>query len=139
MNFGESAPAARFLFGIIVAGGAELMPATVWRGNLVFGMVSIPVRLHKAARRERIHFHHVYRPVDTPQMGESVYDSESPEAPAPKGRVQEFPKPTAAEAPAPEPVARVRNLPIAEVTEHPIERTQVLKGYEIERDRYVTF
>src|SRR5579872_5419935 len=36
------------------------MAATIWRGRLVFGLVSIPVRLHKAARRERVQFHNVY-------------------------------------------------------------------------------
>ena len=29
------------------------MPATVWKGDLTFGLVSIPVRLFRAARRER--------------------------------------------------------------------------------------
>ena len=36
------------------------MPATVWKGHLTFGLVSIPVRLFRAARRERISFRQLY-------------------------------------------------------------------------------
>src|SRR3977135_2536972 len=32
------------------------MAANVWRGRITFGLVSIPVRLVKAARRERTRF-----------------------------------------------------------------------------------
>src|ERR1700691_3724535 len=30
------------------------MASTIWKGNLTFGLVSFPVRLVKAARRERV-------------------------------------------------------------------------------------
>src|SRR5665213_4593934 len=33
------------------------MATTVWKGHLTFGLVSIPVRLFKAARAEKISFH----------------------------------------------------------------------------------
>ena len=36
-----------------------MMPATVWKGHIAFGMVSIPVRLHRAARKEAVRLHHV--------------------------------------------------------------------------------
>jgi DNA end-binding protein Ku len=107
------------------------MPASVWRGRLVLGLVSIPVRLHKAARRERVRFHHVYR--QAPAAVEEVEEDE-PE-PLPNPNVREFPR---AEPPA-ESVVRVRNLPVAETAEARVEAPSVLKGYEIEKDRYVTF
>ena len=111
------------------------MPASVWRGRLVFGLVSIPVRLHKAARRERVRFHHVYRPeLYRPEPVEPV--EEEPEPPDPS--VREFPR-VAEENPATESVVRVRNLPVAETAEARVEAPPVLKGYEIEKDRYVTF
>lgn len=98
-------------------------------------MVSIPIRLYKAARRERIRFHHVYRPEPErepePEPEPAVRRS-SPAASAAAVREAEI---SAAE----EPVARVRNLAVAEASQTPIERQQVLKGYEIEKDRYVTF
>lgn len=55
------------------------MAASVWRGRLAFGMVSIPVRLYKAARRERIRFHHVYRPEESSEMSPPVEEADEPE------------------------------------------------------------
>ena len=113
--------------------------ASIWRGRLAFGMVSIPVRLYKAARRERVRFHHVYRTVET--------EAAAPEPDAAAEPAPERPRmnPAASAAVAREPeeveesVARVRNLPVAELTQAPVRPQQVLKGYEVEKDRYVTF
>jgi DNA end-binding protein Ku len=116
------------------------MAAAVWRGRITFGMVSIPVRLHKAARRERIRFHHVYRPAELPDTEEEAApEIEPPPEEPPKGRrLPEVPVRAEAAAPAPEPVARVRNVPVDETTDARLERPQILKGFEIEKDRYVT-
>jgi len=115
------------------------MAATVWRGRLAFGMVSIPVRLFKAARRERIRFHHVYRSAEV----EESEELETPATAAPAASAfHDFPgAPAEAAKPSPEPDAftRVRNLPVAAITDEPISKPQVLKGYEIEKDRYVAF
>ena len=112
------------------------MPATVWRGRIAFGMVSIPVRLHKAARRERIRFHHVYRPIQS-APAETLPEIEGGEPEEASANVRELP------APVPhggaETVARIRNLPVADLTETRIEKPAILKGYEIEPNRYVTF
>jgi len=103
-------------------------------------MVSIPVRLHKAARRERIRFRHVYRR-EEPAIEEP--DEESPAAMPARANVREFPKPATmpqvVEHEAPAGLARVRNVPADEISEKPIEKSQVLKGYEISKDRFVTF
>src|SRR5215471_16141153 len=37
------------------------MPAIVWKGHRTFGLVSIPVKLFRAARRERVRLHYVHR------------------------------------------------------------------------------
>jgi len=92
------------------------MAASVWRGRLVFGLVSIPVRLHKAARRERVRFHHVYRPA---AAEESEPEPLEPEPPNP--RLREFPRTVSVELPAPESVVRVRNIPVAETSEARVE------------------
>jgi DNA end-binding protein Ku len=42
------------------------MSATVWRGYLSFGLVSIPVRLFAAARAETIHFHMLHKKDQSP-------------------------------------------------------------------------
>ncbi len=127
------------------------MAASVWRGRLTFGLVSVPVRLYKAARRERIRFHHVYRPAPATSEAEGEIEEF---VPPPAGRgVREVPAraqnrevaPERArdaepeDAPEPEPVARVHTIPIGSAPNSPIERPQILKGHEIEKGRYVTF
>lgn len=41
------------------------MAATVWKGYIAFGLISIPVRLFTAARNERISFHQLHLPCHT--------------------------------------------------------------------------
>jgi DNA end-binding protein Ku len=41
------------------------MAATVWKGYLTFGLISVPIRLFAAARREHISFHQVHKPCGT--------------------------------------------------------------------------
>ena len=96
------------------------MAATVWKGHLTFGLVSIPVRLFRAARRERISFHQLHR-------------RQQPGAPGPM--------PTSA-SPAPEtddpaPMERVRQGLFTQEDQVPIPRNEIVKGYEFEKGRYV--
>ncbi len=100
---------------------------------MVFGLVSIPVRLHKAARRERIRFHNVFRPSEI-----AAPEEPAPTAPSPKVRPFPSPEPSIPEEePEPEPVMRVHHTPVGTDPEIPIRREDILKGYEIEPDRYV--
>jgi DNA end-binding protein Ku len=41
------------------------MAATVWKGYITFGLISIPVRLHTAARGERISFNQLHKECHT--------------------------------------------------------------------------
>ncbi len=72
-------------------------------------------------------------------------EEEAPEPPPSRANVREFPKaapmapPAAQESPTMPVIAPVRNAAIDEETQQPIERAQVLKGYEVEKDRFVTF
>jgi len=110
------------------------MAASIWRGRITFGLVSIPVRLVKAARRERTRFRRVQR-VQAPGIEE---DFDIPEPAAQPARVLEFPGTTKAAAPPYEPappppieqVERVRNAPMA--------TGEVLKGYEVAKAEFVT-
>src|ERR1041384_1214482 len=45
------------------------VPATVWKGHLTFGLVSIPIRLYRAARKKRIQLHYLQR--DSRSIGEA--------------------------------------------------------------------
>jgi len=118
------------------------MPAITWKGRIAFGMVSIPVRLYKAARRERIRFHHVYQP-------EPADEAEEVEAPPERPSRGNGPRlvapvdPTPVE-PDPPPVARVHTMPMSMPVEpdaapEPVRKQDILKAFEIEKDRYVTF
>jgi DNA end-binding protein Ku len=82
------------------------MASTVWKGNIAFGLVSIPVRLVRAARRERVRFRQVYR-----------------------------------EREEPEPEIEPEIEPVRQVTVAPVQvpRSEILKGYEVAPEQFVTF
>ncbi|MEP7352868.1 MAG: Ku protein [Acidobacteriota bacterium] len=73
------------------------MPGIVWKGSISFGLVSLPVQLHSAARAEAIHFHMLHR---TDQ-------------------------------------SRVKEVWYCAQENKPIERAEVVKGYEMAKGRYV--
>jgi len=107
------------------------MASTVWRGRLAFGMVAIPVRLYKAARRERLRFHKVYRqPARSPESEPLPDFEDEPDEPAaPVSNIREMP--------AQPPLERVRNLPVQEFEDTPVRAPETLRGYEVEKNRFV--
>jgi len=122
------------------------MAASVWRGRITFGLVSIPVRLVKAARRERTRFRRVQRV----RAGDALADDDQDmnEVPAQPTRVLEFPSggknvasPLSADSEDPSPVeetvVRVRNEPVSGLTEAPVRRAEIMKGYEVAGDQFV--
>lgn len=129
------------------------MASTVWRGFLTFGLVSIPVRLYRAARAERISFRRVYRanaePADdraddAADPGEAEAPAAPPVASASKRGpqlVQKHVAPAAIEpqaAPTPEPVyERVQQAAVRRDTNDVIKAGSVAKGFEVEKGRYV--
>ncbi len=109
------------------------MASTVWRGNIAFGLVSIPVRLVRAARRERIRFRQVYRDNKTAPEPEADADTdaeselESPIDVSPVTPVQRL-HTTATVSPG-----SSGNAPEF------VRPAEILKGFEVEKGRYVTF
>src|SRR5579859_6813720 len=73
------------------------MPATIWKGQLAFGLVSFPVKLYTAARGESLSFNQLHK-TDNSRVKQVIY--------------------CAAE-------------------DKPIPRSEIVKGYEYEKDRYV--
>ena len=73
------------------------MAASVWKGHVTFGLVTIPVRLFSAARSETISFNMLHK------------DDHS----------------------------RIRQVMYCQLEDKPIARTETVKGYEYEKDRYV--
>ena len=101
------------------------MVTTVWKGHLTFGLVSIPVRLFRAARRERVSFHQLYRP-EFPEL-RSAQPQQRPYLVEP----EEEPAPVSA------PVARIEQGAFTREDHAPVPRNEIMKGYEYEKDRYV--
>ncbi len=74
-----------------------LMPATVWKGYLTFGLVSFPIRLFAAARPEPVHFHLLHK----------------------------------------KDLSRVKEVMYCAAEDKPLDRSQIVKGYEYEKNHYV--
>ena len=118
------------------------MPSTVWRGQLTFGLVSVPVRLHRAARKERVKLQYV---------GRAPIEEEDTPSPASlgtrAGRANE-PIPTqgpSRNAPPTENDDREEVVPVTPLKQsyaapngQTVPRTEVLRGYEVAPNQYVT-
>jgi DNA end-binding protein Ku len=115
------------------------MATTVWTGHLTFGLVSMPVRLVRAARAERVKLRQLYRP-----WAEMVQpEEEKPSVGVPRHEARTIPPPqlAAKTAPAtdsaPEHVAPVRRVFEAANESAPIAPADLVKGYEYEKGQYV--
>lgn len=128
------------------------MASTVWRGFITFGLVSVPVRLFRAARAERVSLRRLYRAdatasSDGQNTGEDEVEEAPPPSPAKGRRKSEPPVPAGsansrpnmvAAAQATEPVlAPVRQVSMRGETNDVVGEKQVVKGYEYEKNRYV--
>ena len=94
----------------IESGGGESY--AVWKGHLTFGLVSIPVRLFRAAPGMAM-----------PSAGRSA---STPSLPTPESQTADV-----------APVERVRQGLFAREGQAPIPRNELVKGYEVDKDRYV--
>jgi DNA end-binding protein Ku len=119
------------------------MASTVWRGMIAFGLVTIPVKLEKAARRERIRFNDVYRAA-AESSNSDVDEPEDAADPAPasaRGQAAVNRDTSAGEREAKEevasaPVERVRTVRTGADGPAPLARSEILKGFEVEKGRY---
>ena len=128
------------------------MAATVWKGHLTFGLVSIPVKLFRAARTERIALHRLHRgnasrvrqQFVTEVEPEREWQSTLREESAPVPRIEKGPAPRASVAamrPA-EPqsirtTAEARSIAPPAPATRPVIPADLVKGFEYEKDRYV--
>jgi DNA end-binding protein Ku len=116
------------------------MATTIWKGHLTFGLVSIPIRLFKAARAERVRFHQLYRNKAASSKPQRADPSPFENASSAKSAFREQPAPAesftrirqAAFVPgAPAPQSTPKEAP------QPIPRNELERGYEYEKNRYV--
>jgi DNA end-binding protein Ku len=120
------------------------MGTTVWRGYLMFGLISMPIRLCRAARAERVSLRRLYRAEvlaraipdaseppdvleDDPEDGSRTRSSRGKYAPEPSGPIS---LPEALLSPV-----RQASLPVN--SDKVLPEQSVVKGYEFEKDRYV--
>jgi DNA end-binding protein Ku len=124
------------------------MASTVWRGYVTFGLISIPVRLFRAARAERVSFRRLHReetPVE-PARWEPVKPLQrtlaapAPEIESKAWRYSRPPEPLADPVPvaSPRPVLTpVQQVSVRKGTDEVLPEQSVVKGYEYEKGRFV--
>ncbi len=124
------------------------MASTVWRGYITFGLISIPVRLFRAARAERVSFRRLYReePRQEPErprqrslavepdrpLKRLAYEDQQAEAPANASA-----RPASTEE-QPEPILTpVQQVSVRKGSDDVLPERSLVKGYEYEKDRFV--
>jgi DNA end-binding protein Ku len=101
------------------------MPRAVWSGTISFGLVSVPVRLYPATRRKDVRFHEIERLSGQRIRHQKVVEV-APILPSPRGGGN-YLTPSLAERRREEPEA-----PRA------VAAGDVVRGFEVSKDRYVT-
>src|SRR5256714_4917314 len=116
------------------------MARAVWTGTISFGLVSVPVRLYPATRRKDVRFHEIDR-----LSGQRIRHQKVVEAPAP---TPTLPRDGGGSGlvPAMAPPPAERGRPVVPPTPtlpregggNYLVAADVLKGFEVAKDRYVT-
>jgi DNA end-binding protein Ku len=116
------------------------MPASVWKGHIAFGLITIPDRLLRAARSERVPLRELYRADSAAPVNEDAEEDVAPSPPtAPKGPVRIDRKREPEPEPAREPVFEpVRHISVGQSSDDRAPASSITKGYEYERGRFVT-
>ncbi|MBV8866903.1 MAG: Ku protein [Acidobacteriaceae bacterium] len=122
------------------------MASTVWRGYISFGLVSIPVRLFRAARAERISLRRLYRRPEKEEQDEMVEERNARSSRS-AGTSLEHPQ---LERPLSDDPGSSRHAVTAEPALTPVKQISVrngsgeilpsksiVKGYEYQKDRFV--
>ncbi len=120
------------------------MASTVWRGYISFGLISIPVRLFRAARPERISFRRLYRQPEADSrleqdMPEERVEQRSVSRPQ-STLLHREPERLATSRPpaAPEPILTpVKQVSVRNGGGEVLPSQSIVKGYEYEKDRFV--
>src|SRR5690349_12488331 len=115
------------------------MPRPSWKGFLRLSLVSCPVYLTPATTRAKsTRLHQVWVP-DAPRSEPAEVDDEHEAAAQLASRPSRHQVAEADQGDAAGPATRIALQPIDRDTGEVIDRAEVVKGYEFERGRYVTF
>ena len=124
------------------------MASTIWRGFITFGVISIPVRLFKAARPERVSLRRLRReepsagvePAPVEMTDSRVGSPSRPSAGASQQsqpRLSLVPKNTAPVATPASVLTPVKQASISNDSDDVVPAESLVKGYEYEKDRFV--
>jgi DNA end-binding protein Ku len=121
------------------------MASTVWKGHLTFGLVSVPVRLIRAARPERVKLRQLYRSSQIAMLGHEARSEGSPSPDVPTKRAEPERRSSAENLPRTQPEPESAVAPVRRVyqdasgvqDQRPIERADLVKGYEYAKDEFV--
>jgi len=120
------------------------MASTVWKGHLTFGLVSVPVRLIRAARAERVKLRQLHRgpglPLEERREIEPVPAAPPERQPDVSLRATQSIAVKSVHTPAPEPeehLAPVRRVYRTPEEDSPAMPADLVKGYEYETGQYV--
>lgn len=124
------------------------MASTVWRGYITFGLISIPVRLFRAARAERVGLRRLYRSEATAEAEPQRRGPVAVQVPEPAlnraGSTRSTAEPPGDEPLNDRPAPRVSSIlaPVQQVSvrkdsDEVVPQQSVVKGYEYEKGRFV--
>jgi DNA end-binding protein Ku len=118
------------------------MARAVWSGTISFGLVSVPVRLYPATRRKDVRFHEIDRSSGQRIRHQKVIEVSAPTPTLPE-RLKRSLGTKAPLAWADGPGGRELFQPTSgresiQATPQPVAAGDVVKGFEVAKDRYVT-
>ena len=117
------------------------MASTVWRGYITFGLITIPVRLFRAARAERVSLRRLYR-AEPSVVPEAVAESQEMTEPIVRRSARLSVPPllrgqTELETPKGAYLAPVKQVSVQKGSEKALPPASIVKGFEYEKDRFV--
>jgi DNA end-binding protein Ku len=114
------------------------MASTIWKGQLTFGLVSFPVRLQKAARRERIALKYVRETrggaTEESEPDEAQEEHEEPNKTPPADAARTF---GTSDSEAQGGVTQVRQGYFSEGQREPSSTADLQRGYEVTPNKFV--
>ena len=110
------------------------MAQTIWKGRIVFGLLSIPIKLRPAARRDRLPFRQVYG-IAPPAAVRAAMAAEG----APPNVVPFPSNGLSPEPPLPDHVAPVHMAYVGEDATTLLARSAIFKAYALEGNNYAVF
>ena len=114
------------------------MARAVWTGTISFGLVSVPVRLYPATRRKDVRFHEIDRLSGQRIRHQRVIEPAPFQPPLEPARVTRAAiMPEAIDVAFAEPAAVPTTRPVPPAAQ-PVAAADIVKGFEVAKDRYVT-